>query len=664
MSVSSEIARIKTNISNAYTACESKGAALPQTQNSANLAAAIAGISSGVPVETLSYNQMNEHAGGYYSEVTYDPSDYTDSSITDYVISDDSDESDSKPLGATIQIPSAGTLTVTDGKRSVSQAVSAGSFTIYNVTPGNVGNYVVRNSLDEVIAAGILKPTGGLRMLSIPHMFNVRDLGGWTCDGGTVKYGMLIRGGHLKNINASDAAVLHDFLGIRAELSLMLESEENHTASPIGADVDFRRIDGPMYTLGSGGWQEEALRQILDYVMDSVTDNKPLYFHCYYGADRTGTVAFILSALLGVSQSDTDKDYEMTCFQSGTSTDSEARCRNESEWRNYMAEFSVYPGNTMRDKVVYYVQSLGITIEKINAYRAAMINGTPGTLTNLAGSVSVTNTLTGATTDNSDISAIKFQPYRAKIRPTPGKVITGVTVTMGDTDISNQVFSGTETIFKHAVSYNLTDCYLIDNPIRKAVVNKECFCCQIRANAGYTLDGATVSITMGGIDMSNYYKDGTIQIPKVTGNITVTVTAAESASNYNNLVPTAIDANGTIYNGVGYEDGLRMNSSGGTASLTGSTATGFISASRGDVVRFTGVAWNAADVGNVDPSNCYIHEYDSNFVQKGSVRADRNTLTKEGDVYVYTLTYSSAYIRLNGIGNGADLIVTVNEPID
>lgn len=617
--------------------------------------------SSGVPVETLSYNQMNEHAGGYYSEVTYDPSDYTNSSITDYVISDDSDESDSKPLGATIQILSAGTLTVTDGKRSVSQAVSAGSFTIYNVTPGNVGNYVVRNSLDEVVAAGILKPTGGLRMLSIPHMFNVRDLGGWTCDGGTVKYGMLIRGGHLKNINASDAAVLHDFLGIRAELSLMLESEENHTASPIGADVDFRRIDGPMYTLGSGGWQEEALRQILDYVMDSVTENKPLYFHCYYGADRTGTVAFILSALLGVSQSDTDKDYEMTCFQSGTSTDSEARRRNESEWRNYMAEFSVYPGNTMRDKVVYYVQSLGITIEKINAYRAAMINGTPGTLTNLAGSVSVTNTLTGATTDNSDISAIKFQPYRAKIRPTPGKVITGVTVTMGGTDISNQVFSGTETIFKHAVSYNLTDCYLIDNPIRKAVVNKECFCCQIRANAGYTLDGATVSITMGGIDMSNYYKDGTIQIPKVTGNITVTVTAVASASNYTNRVPEAVDSDKqTIYNNPnGYMNDTRLNSSGGTTTTdaAGVTTTGFISASTGDVVRFSGVTWNTGA--------CYIHEYNSNLVQKRSLRGDQTTPTKEGDVYVIPLTHQeTAYIRLSGVGNGADLIVTINEPID
>lgn len=251
-----------------------------------------------------------------------------------------------------------------------------------------------------------------------------------------------------------------------------------------------------------------------------------------------------------------------------------------------------------------------------------------------------------------------------------GKVITGVTVTMGGTDISNQVFSGTETIFKHAVSYNLTDCYATENPIRKAVVNKECFCCQIRANAGYTLDGATVSITMGGIDMSNYYKDGTIQIPKVTGNITVTVTAAESASNYNNKVPGSTDGNGNTYNSVGYADNTRLNSSGGTVGYSGSTVTGFIEVSTGDVVRFTGVAWNAADM--VDTNNigtCYIQFYTAAYAQQDLAIQNKataaNTLTKEGDVYSFTIGSSSTkYIRLNGIGNGADLIVTVNEPID
>ena len=167
--------------------------------------------------------------------------------------------------------------------------------------------------------------------------------------------------------------------------------------------------------------------------------------------------------------------------------------------------------------------------------------------------------------------------------------------------------------------------------------------------------------------MSNYYKDGTIQIPKVTGNITVTVTAAESASNYNNKVPGSTDGNGQPYNGVGYADNTRLNSSGGTVGYSGSTATGFFEVSPGDVVRFTGVAWNAADMANVsDGENCYIHFYTAAYAQQNiALRNNSTTLTKEGDVYSFTIGSSSTkYIRLNGIGNGADLIVTVNEPID
>ena len=48
MSVASEITRINNNIANAYTACNNKGATLPQTQNSNNLANCINSI-SGLP---------------------------------------------------------------------------------------------------------------------------------------------------------------------------------------------------------------------------------------------------------------------------------------------------------------------------------------------------------------------------------------------------------------------------------------------------------------------------------------------------------------------------------------------------------------------------------------------------------------------------------------
>lgn len=47
MSIVSEIERIKTNIANAYTACEGKGATLPSILNSANLADCIASITGG-----------------------------------------------------------------------------------------------------------------------------------------------------------------------------------------------------------------------------------------------------------------------------------------------------------------------------------------------------------------------------------------------------------------------------------------------------------------------------------------------------------------------------------------------------------------------------------------------------------------------------------------
>ena len=47
MTIASEITRINNNIANAYTACSSKGATMPLTQNSANLATCINSISSG-----------------------------------------------------------------------------------------------------------------------------------------------------------------------------------------------------------------------------------------------------------------------------------------------------------------------------------------------------------------------------------------------------------------------------------------------------------------------------------------------------------------------------------------------------------------------------------------------------------------------------------------
>lgn len=53
MSVQSQINRIKSNLAAAYTAAQSKGAAMPLSQNSANLAATISSINAGTGIVTF-----------------------------------------------------------------------------------------------------------------------------------------------------------------------------------------------------------------------------------------------------------------------------------------------------------------------------------------------------------------------------------------------------------------------------------------------------------------------------------------------------------------------------------------------------------------------------------------------------------------------------------
>lgn len=73
ITIADEITRIKTNISNAYTACENKGATLPETQNSANLATTIDSISGGSSptlvekeiTENGTYNAGDDNVDGY-----------------------------------------------------------------------------------------------------------------------------------------------------------------------------------------------------------------------------------------------------------------------------------------------------------------------------------------------------------------------------------------------------------------------------------------------------------------------------------------------------------------------------------------------------------------------------------------------------------------------
>lgn len=143
---------------------------------------------------------------------------------------------------------------------------------------------------------------------------------------------------------------------------------------------------------------------------------------------------------------------------------------------------------------------------------------------------------------------------------------------------------------------------------------------------------------------------------------------------YTNQVPTSLDDAGNIFNGTGYIEGYRLNSSGGLTALSGVVTTGFICCKATDIVRMAGVSWVP------NSGYCYISFFDSTFKVLGGYNVQFNganvasgivknstSVTEENAVYTFHPVFSDgsdiAYIRVNGYGKGSDMIVTINEEI-
>lgn len=234
-----------------------------------------------------------------------------------------------------------------------------------------------------------------------------------------------------------------------------------------------------------------------------------------------------------------------------------------------------------------------------------------------------------------------------------GEVITTYTVT---NHLSNAVSSNGMASIAEGASYAAT----------------------ITPKSGYELN--TIKVTMGGTDItSTAVSGGNISIANVTGNIVITVTAVavETPPAYTNCVPASIDTTGAVYNGKGYQEGYRLNSSGTTSELAGAVNSGFI-AYNGEVIRVYGTANGA--VGN---SGNYIVLYDAGFnmilVQAFNILEGYGATWSEQDgKYMLTITpnglgnsasknafKSAAYIRCSFAScPGEDFVVTLNEPIE
>lgn len=149
-----------------------------------------------------------------------------------------------------------------------------------------------------------------------------------------------------------------------------------------------------------------------------------------------------------------------------------------------------------------------------------------------------------------------------------------------------------------------------------------------------------------------------------------------SAPSYTNLLPSATDTDGSIYNGVGWEKGYRLGSDGAPSVQNDSYLTGFIPVKFGDVVHLKNVKWQNGVTTGLNSGNQRVAFYDANKVHLGQTNAiglggtlsgvkDDNNIWTQFTVKNWSGVDigSAAYFRLNCAEISGDSIITVNEEI-
>ena len=215
------------------------------------------------------------------------------------------------------------------------------------------------------------------RCLEIEGVSNTRDIGGLAAvEGYRIKQGMIYRGGKLEGMTEAGKAFFRDYLGIRTDLDLRTPGEGGAgTVSPLGEDINYVNIDGRYYT-GSKGISNDLGKELFaqEIRLFADPDNYPFYIHCSLGRDRTGTLAFVIEALLGVSRNDLMMDYELSVFSvTGTLDNASVSAIRGNIQATYDYINGYYTGKNLAEKTENYLLSIGITAEEIQTIRDLLL---------------------------------------------------------------------------------------------------------------------------------------------------------------------------------------------------------------------------------------------------------------------------------------------------
>ncbi len=225
---------------------------------------------------------------------------------------------------------------------------SVSSLDVYSLVPGTY-YYRVKgdNTVSETDSFSI---KGELRTIDTNDaIINMRDLGGWKIDDThRVRYSLLYRSASWAGVDKTCESRLKS-LNMKTELDIRYStSSVDYSASQHAINgINFLNYGMGQYDSivpGAGRYYEDAKANIKN-IFNTLAkkENYPLAFHCSAGADRTGTLAFLINGLLGVNYSDLCKDFELTSFY------------NSRRWRSNIVDGAFDESGVMQDDDDNYV---------------------------------------------------------------------------------------------------------------------------------------------------------------------------------------------------------------------------------------------------------------------------------------------------------------------
>ncbi len=247
-----------------------------------------------------------------------------------------------------------------------------------------------------------------VRYITTSTVSNMRDMGGWkTKSGKAIKYEMLYRGGITNlgggnNFNEKDVVLFRDTLGIKTEIDLRTPNADDggQTVSILGENASYYKTPIHGYCNIIPGFHQSSpversyssditrsIRQIFRLLADE--SNYPVYIHCNAGADRTGTIAYLIGGVLGMSYEDLTRDFEITSFsqagrrwrsgiENGVFDDTGVM---QDDQENYVAWGKMhqmmlenYEGDNLQESIENYLTTVcRVPQEDIDSLRAIML---------------------------------------------------------------------------------------------------------------------------------------------------------------------------------------------------------------------------------------------------------------------------------------------------